>query len=111
MIRKRGRHSLFVAMLATVPCPPIFLFCNGLLPVSGLGLGFVKFVAVASRDPVALVFAIVVLCTSSSTSFACTGSPRSFLVSGLYAFLSSEARAPGPHRRLVLWRRTQSASA
>ena len=61
MIQERGGHALFVAMLVTVPCPSIFLFCNGLLPVSGLGLGFVKFVAVALRDPVALVFAIVAL--------------------------------------------------
>ena len=61
MIQERGRHSLFVAMLATVPCPSFFLFCYGLLPVSGLGLAFVKFVSVALRDPVALVFAIVAL--------------------------------------------------
>jgi hypothetical protein len=58
MIRTHGRHALFVAMLVTVPCPSIFLFCNGLLPVSGLALGLVKFVAVALRDPIALVFAI-----------------------------------------------------
>jgi hypothetical protein len=34
MIQKRAKHSLFVAMLVTVPCPSVFLFCNGLLPVS-----------------------------------------------------------------------------
>jgi hypothetical protein len=58
MIQTQGRHALFVAMLVTVPCPTIFLFCNGLLPVSGLALGFVKFVAVALRDPIARIFAI-----------------------------------------------------
>jgi len=61
MIQKRGRHLLLVAMLATVPCPSVFLFCNGLMPVSALGLGLVKFVAVALRDPIALVFAIVAM--------------------------------------------------
>ena len=52
---------MFVAMLATVPCPSVFLFCNGLLPVSGLGLALVKFALVAVRDPPALVFAIVAM--------------------------------------------------
>src|SRR5258706_6894087 len=61
MIQERGRHSSFVAMLVMVPCPSFFLFCYGLLPVSGLGLGLVKFVSVALRDPVALVFAIAAL--------------------------------------------------
>lgn len=32
MMQKPGRHSLFVAMLVTVPCPSVFLLCNGLLP-------------------------------------------------------------------------------
>ena len=56
-----NKHALLVAMLVTVPCPSFFVFCYGLLPVSGLGLGLVKFVAVALRDPVALVFAVVAL--------------------------------------------------
>lgn len=60
-LRPNGRRSLFVAMLVTVPCPSVLLFCNGLLPVSGLALGLVKFVAVALRDPIALVFAIVIM--------------------------------------------------
>ena len=61
MIQNRGRHLLFVAMLVTVPCPSVFLFCNGLLPVSGLSLGLVSFAAVALRDSIALVFAIVAM--------------------------------------------------
>lgn len=57
----RARRWLFVAMLVTVPCPSVLLFCNGLLPVSGLALGLVSFVVVASRDALALIFAIVTL--------------------------------------------------
>jgi hypothetical protein len=58
MTQKRDKRVLFAAMLVTVPCPAIFLFCNGLLSVSALGLGLVSFTAIAFRDPVALVFAI-----------------------------------------------------
>jgi hypothetical protein len=61
MIQRPGRRSLFVVMLVTVPCPSVFLFCNGLLPVSAQGLGLAKFVSEAFRDPPALVFAIAAL--------------------------------------------------
>ena len=61
MTQTPGRRSLFVAMLVTVPCPSVFLFCNGLLPVTGLGLGFLSFAAVALRDSLALIFAVVAL--------------------------------------------------
>ncbi len=50
-----------MAMLAAVPCPSVFLLCNGLLPVSGLGLVFVNFAAVGLRDSLALIFAVVAL--------------------------------------------------
>lgn len=52
------KRLLFAAMLVAVPCPSFFLFCNGLLSVSALGLGVAQFVGVAMRDPVALGFAI-----------------------------------------------------
>jgi len=61
MNQKQDRYVLFVAMLATVPCPSVFLFCNGLLPVSALGLGLAKFLSVALKDPVALVFAVATI--------------------------------------------------
>ena len=46
MTRAGGRRSLFVVMLVTVPCPAVFLFCNGLLPVSALVLELVNFISV-----------------------------------------------------------------
>jgi len=52
---------LFVAMLATFPCPSFFVFCGGLLPATALGLEFVNFAAIAWRDPAALVFVVAAL--------------------------------------------------
>ena len=45
-------------MLVTVPFPCLFLFCYGVLPVSGLGLTLLWFGETALRDPVALIFVV-----------------------------------------------------
>ena len=59
MTDKRARNSLFVVMLATVPLPSVFLFCNGLLPVSALALTLLNFLA--ESGSLVLILAFVAL--------------------------------------------------
>jgi hypothetical protein len=61
MMLKHPSPLLFATMLLTVPFPCFFVFCYGVLPVSGLGLTLLSFATTASRDPVALIFVVPAL--------------------------------------------------
>jgi hypothetical protein len=59
IVLKHPSPLLFATMLLTVPFPCFFLFCYGVLPVSGLGLTLLWFGT--TSDPVGLIFVVPAL--------------------------------------------------
>jgi hypothetical protein len=60
IVLKHPSPLLFATMLLTVPFPCFFLFCSGVLPVSGLGLTLLWF-GTTTGDPAALIFVVPAL--------------------------------------------------
>ena len=61
IVLKHPSPLLFATLLLTVPFPCFFLFCYGVLAVSGLGLTLLWFGETTSRDPVGLIFVVPAL--------------------------------------------------